>query len=236
MNIILNYENLEINTKIIISNKKTISIEVTSKAELIVRAGKGYSQKRILEILNEKKDWIIEKVRYIRSKNEEVINRTLENGANLYYLGEKYTLELHNNKTKKEVIDTKSKKITLYNSNRDEECIKDQLKKLYKIYAQSYMSERVNYFSRFFDIKYKSTSIKSQKRIWGSCTKDNKLSFNWKIIMANIDVIDYLIVHEMSHMEFKNHSNDFWNEVARIIPDYKEKRKWLKENGFKLEL
>ncbi len=55
-------------------------------------------------------------------------------------------------------------------------------------------------------------------------------------MMANRDIVDYLVVHEMSHIIFKNHSKDFWNKVREILPDYKERRQWLKENGFKLEL
>lgn len=239
MDIILIYDDLEINTKIIISNKKTISVEVTTKAELIVRAGKKYSKKKILELLDGKREWIIEKVKYIKDKNQEIIDRKLENGTKLYYLAKVYILEIHKkeNKTDYDYLDINLKKIKIYLDGKyDEGFIKKQIEKLYKNYGKQYIEKRVEYFNKFFVQKYKSISIKSQKRIWGSCTSDNRLSFNWKIMMADKEIVDYLVIHEMCHMPFKNHSRNFWSAVGKIIPDYKEKRIWLKENGFRLEL
>ena len=70
---------------------------------------------------------------------------------------------------------------------------------------------------------------------WGSCTYKNDLALNYKLIMAPPDVLDYVVVHEMCHMEHKNHSKNFWNRVSSIMIDYKEKRNWLKEHGGKLK-
>ena len=76
--------------------------------------------------------------------------------------------------------------------------------------------------------------VKEQKKRWGSCTSAKKIYINSRIAMANLESIDYIIVHEFCHLIHMNHSKDFYNLVKEIIPNYKDSEKWLKENGYKL--
>ncbi|MDK2827693.1 MAG: hypothetical protein PWP67_485 [Clostridium butyricum] len=71
---------------------------------------------------------------------------------------------------------------------------------------------------------------------WASCTKNNELLFNWRSVMAPSNILDYIIVHELCHMKYKNHSKEFWDSVCEILPDYEIRREWLKNNGIKLDL
>ncbi|MDF2674900.1 MAG: hypothetical protein K0R09_3168, partial [Clostridiales bacterium] len=73
--------------------------------------------------------------------------------------------------------------------------------------------------------------VKEQKTLWGSCSSKDNINFNWKLIMAPQAVLDYIVVHELCHLKHRDHSKNYWNLVEQIIPDHKEKRKWLKENG-----
>ncbi len=88
-----------------------------------------------------------------------------------------------------------------------------------------------NFKDKVTDIK-----VKEQKRRWASCTGKNAILFNWRISMARADVLDYIVVHEMCHMDHRNHSKYFWNRVEEIMPNYKEKHEWLKINGMNLYL
>ncbi|MBK7452806.1 MAG: M48 family metallopeptidase [Anaerolineales bacterium] len=78
--------------------------------------------------------------------------------------------------------------------------------------------------------------ISSARTRWGSCSPDGTLNFTWRLVMAPLEVIDYVVIHELAHLRVKNHSSKFWDVVKAIDPQYKEKRKWLRENGGKLNL
>jgi predicted metal-dependent hydrolase len=73
--------------------------------------------------------------------------------------------------------------------------------------------------------------IKDQKTRWGSCSSKGNLNFNWRLIMAPPRVIEYLVIHELTHLEHPDHSKRFWNKVAKRLPDYAESEVWLKEHG-----
>ena len=82
--------------------------------------------------------------------------------------------------------------------------------------------------------EFKRISIKEQKTRWGSCSSNGTLSFHWKLIFAPKFVRDYVVVHELCHLTYMNHSEDFWNLVASVMPDYKIRRKWLKNHSTEL--
>ncbi|WP_133627269.1 M48 family metallopeptidase [Fonticella tunisiensis] len=78
--------------------------------------------------------------------------------------------------------------------------------------------------------------VKEQKSIWGSCSSRGNINFNWRLIMAPLSVIDYVVIHELCHLKHQDHSSKFWSLVEYVMPDYKEKKKWLRENGGRLKL
>ena len=81
------------------------------------------------------------------------------------------------------------------------------------------------------ELKYDKIIITGAMKRWGSCSSKGNLNFAWRLVMAPIDIIDYVVVHELSHIVHRNHSKRFWEQVETIFPDYKIKRKWLKEYG-----
>ena len=90
---------------------------------------------------------------------------------------------------------------------------------------------RVAYFAKIMNFTYSRITIREQKTRWGSCSSAGGLNFNWKLVLMPEEVLDYVVVHELAHRKEMNHSAAFWNEVAKIMPDYKLYRKWLKEQG-----
>lgn len=108
---------------------------------------------------------------------------------------------------------------------------KDHLACWYKAQALEYITQRVEHYSQLTGLKYKSVRINNATSRWGSCSFRNTLNFTWRLIMAPSKVIDYVVMHELIHLKQRDHSRKYWNEVAHIMPDYRQDERWLKLNG-----
>lgn len=97
--------------------------------------------------------------------------------------------------------------------------------------ALKVIPERVEYFAKVIGVTYGKITIRNQKTRWGSCSSKGNLNFNCLLMLAPPEVLDYVVVHELCHRKQMNHSKAFWLEVEKVLPDYKEVRKWLKEEG-----
>ena len=104
----------------------------------------------------------------------------------------------------------------------------------YQEKALKVFPERTRYFAERIGVTYNRITLRQQKTRWGSCSANGNLNFNWLLILAPPEVLDYVVVHELCHRKEMNHSPRFWNEVKKILPDYENQVKWLKENGWKL--
>ncbi|MBO5564854.1 MAG: M48 family metallopeptidase [Lachnospiraceae bacterium] len=113
---------------------------------------------------------------------------------------------------------------------------KTKLEKRYRQAAKDYIPKRVAFFAEKMGLSYGKVFIRSQRSQWGSCSAEKNLSFNWRLMLSPPRIIDYVIVHELSHLLHMNHSRDFWKEVEKVLPDYRERDRWLKENGGLLEV
>ena len=108
------------------------------------------------------------------------------------------------------------------------------LEKWYRNQAREYITGRVKHFSQKLKLNCNRICIKGQKTRWGSCSSLKNLNFNWLLIMAPAAVIDYVVIHELSHLVEMNHSRKFWQLVESHCPDYQQHRKWLREKGPRL--
>ena len=93
------------------------------------------------------------------------------------------------------------------------------------------VTERVRYFAPLVGVTYNQIAIRTQRTRWGSCSSKGNLNFNCILSLVPSEVLDYVVVHELCHIKELNHSDRFWNEVSRILPDYKTRKQWLKDNG-----
>lgn len=110
------------------------------------------------------------------------------------------------------------------------------LERRYKNAARAKLEARTAYYHTITGGRYTSITVRDQKTRWGSCSSRGTLSFNYRLIFAPPRVLDYVVVHELCHLTHMNHSKDFWNMVASVMPDYKLCKNWLKEHGHELTL
>lgn len=109
--------------------------------------------------------------------------------------------------------------------------INPELEAVYKKKARQQLEARCAYFAELMGVAYNRISIRSAKTRWGSCSARGNLNFHWKLILMPPQVLDYVVVHELAHRKEMNHSPRFWARVEAVLPDYKQRRRWLKENG-----
>ena len=152
----------------------------------------------------------------------------LKDGVTLPYLGREVTLRLLKDDGPARVWLEDG---ALYTSvpGRDDELVRAALVSWYKKMARKVILEKLDRLKG--EHRIGSVSIKSQKTRWGSCSTKGNLNFNWRLVMAPHKVIDYLIVHELTHLEHPDHSKRFWAKVARRCPDYKKHEEWLLTHG-----
>lgn len=110
------------------------------------------------------------------------------------------------------------------------------LERRYIAAAKDYFPKRAAYYAQFTGGSYSRITIRDQKTRWGSCSAKGTLSFNWRLMLAPPAILDYVVVHELCHLTYMNHSASFWKKVESVYPDYRNARKWLKEHGHELVL
>lgn len=219
------------------SNRKTLAIEVETNGEVNVVAPIGTSEEEIIKRVKSKAAWIVQKRYEVRNINVNKINREPVNGESYLYLGRNYTMQLILDKQIKDInVRLFRGKFVVTTYTKDEDKIKVALEKWYREKALQKINERVKYYIHFFNKQPKSIKVKEQKKRWASCTSKDELLFNWRCAMAPAYIIDYIVVHEMCHMYYKDHSKEFWNMVSEVMPDYASRRMWLRDNGIKLDL
>lgn len=226
---------------IVRSNRKTMGITINPDKKIIVRSPENITKKKIHSIVQKKSSWILNKLEEFGEIKPPPAPKEFLSGEKLPYLGRRYRIktitdsEFKDNKVKVKLY--KGKFIIKFSSNllkNDEKRIdrvRDELVNWYRKHAEGKINERVNKYKPKVGVKPNKVKVKKQKKRWGSCSSKNNLNFNWKIIMAPMSVVDYIVVHELVHLKHPNHSKDFWELVETIIPGYKDKQEWLKRNG-----
>jgi predicted metal-dependent hydrolase len=217
-------------SKIIRSRRKNIALVISHDATLIVRAPMRVTIGYIEELVAEKSAWIERKIQEFE-KRPKAEKKTFFEGEEFLYLGKKYKLALTDGlkiETTKE-FNLLFPKVFLWRA-------KSRMHDWYKNQAKEIIAERTKTIAEKLNLKYFSLKISNAKTNWGSCGPKNSLNFNWRLIMAPEGVIDYVIIHELMHIPEKNHSRHFWDKVAAVMPEYKNARKWLRENSKVLTL
>ncbi|ERI95394.1 hypothetical protein HMPREF1982_00259 [Clostridiales bacterium oral taxon 876 str. F0540] len=220
-------------------NRKTISIKITNKGEVIVSAPLKISIEQIEGLIEKKSKWILLKLEEVSTRKVKTQRNFLEEGK-LKFLGEEYELNIYDtfNSNIEIIFDRKNFKVYLPKNIKEDrqDYIRLALEGWYRAKAKIIFEERVRLYAEKLKVFPKRIVIKDQKTKWGSCSSKGNINFNYRVIMAPIEIIDYLTVHELCHLIHMNHSNDFWSKVEGVLPNYKQAETWLKENGNDLNI
>jgi hypothetical protein len=215
--------------------KRTISLQISDKSELVIAAPYFTPMSEINRFVREKQNWIQKTIQ--KRKADSIKNKAKEyiNGEMFYYLGESFPLEVFFEQNERKGLVFWGNRFYLNTGDATENGI-FYFVSWYKKKANQHLRQRVDFFSHEFNLRAKKVKITSAEKRWGSCSADDNLSFSFRLMMAPSDIIDYVIVHELMHIKEKNHSAAFWKLIEAVMPEYKIHRRWLKENNHKFTL
>jgi len=176
-------------------------------------------------------EWVLQKIDEIQKNPAPHFPAEFADGAIFYFKGQAYPLTISADTKLCAITETKLKvpipDSTLSDEDRQEE-IRLDIILWYKKQARQYLTERTQLWCDQMGMAYRSLKITSPTRQWGSCTAQNDIRLNWRVMMAPVEVIDYLIVHEIAHIRHKHHRKAFWDLLEQYIPDYKIRQQFLK--------
>lgn len=221
------------------SNRKTLTISIDESGKVLVRAPYFVKEDCINSLIRNKEAWVLSNLEKMKQLKDEMPSRNYKDLEEFYYLGDVLRLKIIEDAAvllPYAVINKAEREIIVSVKNKNTELIKKCINDLYKKEAGQIIEKRLSYYRGYINKPYKKVSYRNTKTRWGSCSSKGNLMFDYKIIMAPIEIIDYLVVHELSHLIHLNHSTQFWNLVEGIIPEYRERRMWLKRNSSRLIL
>lgn len=214
--------------------RKSISIKITEVGEVLVSAPLYISNERIKELIKSKSKWIIEKLDLM--ENNKAKQGPIES---VMFLGRVYKVHIYEVQESGIRVSLTEEELQVRISKEfkcKEAYVKEAIVVWYKKQAALIYKEKTDQYSKILKVFPNKITIKEQKTRWGSCSSRGNLNFNWKVVMAPDEIINYLVVHELCHMLQMNHSKDFWDLVESVLPDYRVYREWLKVNGSKLRI
>jgi len=217
--------------KIIRSKRRTVSLQINDRAELVVRVPNNFSSEDIQKIIDKNMEWIIRHKEEVRERISWYEPKKFVEGEEFLFLGRRYKLHLLGNLNSSPFL--RSGRIIM---DRDATDRRGSLIRWYMSSAQIELSRRTEYISRRTGLKYSGIKVTWAEKRWGSCSKNGQINYSWRLVMAPENVIDYVVLHELSHTVFRNHSRDFWALVRKHMPDYPSRNKWLRDNAFLLKL
>ncbi|MCC6867014.1 MAG: M48 family metallopeptidase [Ignavibacteria bacterium] len=217
-----------INYNIIRSQRKTIALHINSDATLTVKLPYGVSIAKAEKFIAKKSRWIEKKQAEFITAHEKHKPKQYINGEAFYFVGKRYELEIVPGSKAGLSLTVEGKfKIT-------EKCLeapKHYIEWFYKQFAKQYLVGRTAELANTLGYRYSSIKINSAKTRWGSCSLRGNINYSWRLVMLPAEMIDYVITHELVHLEIHNHSRKFYSRLQSHMPDHKRREKWLKENA-----
>ncbi|WP_432352942.1 M48 family metallopeptidase [Sporosarcina sp. A2] len=198
---------------------KKMQLEIDAFGFITVKAPNGTTKEAIHQQLQKWGSWILERQRERDANKISPLARKYEPIGTFLYLGEERPLH--------ELIHTEG---------LTQEQMKLNLKKFYFTQCKTLIETRIKPYQKDLKVTAKTIDIIDSSQKWGSCNTNKKLAFNYRLAMAPVDVIDYVIVHELCHITHMNHDRSFWRRVGGIMPNYKEKEAYLERMNHRMTL
>jgi len=181
-------------------------------------------------LLSDNLNWVLETKRKYDTYRERAPDRLFEPGETFPYLGDDHEIVVE----PRPAHGVGNGEIRLRQSAVDQSSLKRVLENFYRTRAREHLTDRATAFADSMELSYDRIELRNQRTRWGSCSTNGVLSFNWRLVMAPPDVIDYVVVHELAHLRESDHNDRFWELVEMEIPEYRELSDWLDANSVDL--
>lgn len=212
-------------------HRRKVTISVERDRSVVVHAPAGTTDEAIECVVHAKRHWISEKIRHPQKYQDlpHAPGKELVSGESALYLGRQYRIEL-----------IEDKRVVEFNQRFFVPALKpverkQALREWYNKRASEKILPRVGHFAHSLGVTFNEVRIVDNRYRWGSCTVNDRVNINWRLIKAPAFVVDYVIVHELAHLIEANHTSRFWNVVRTQVPKTEEARAWLRKNGQLLE-
>ncbi|MCA0757892.1 M48 family metallopeptidase [Paenibacillus sp. N4] len=212
-------EHQTIDCQVLYGSRKKISIHIDYLGRVTVKAPNGTGEDTVRSVVAHHGKQIEERLGAIAAARDTPKTREYQEAGKFLHLGRYCFLD--------ELIET---------AGADEEELKNRLKKFYFASCKKIVGERLKIYQAQLKVKPKSVEVVESRTKWGSCSSDKHLTFNYRLAMAPLDVIDYVVIHELCHLTHMNHDRSFWRRVGSIMPNYKDKEAYLTSYGQEMTL
>lgn len=221
---------------------KRISLRVTPE-KVRVSAPVKASRREIEAFIERNQEWILRNWLKLQETVVKPKLRVYESGVRLLYQGEELELQILEKLTQqvKARYVSENRQLIIEHpqalaDDQKQALIREILEKWYKMRARTVFLQKLDFWSKQMGVTYNQFRLKEQKTRWGSCSSLGNINLNWRVIMAPEGVMDYLVIHELAHLRYLNHSQAFWDFVMEFCPDHEESKQWLRQNGQNLVL
>ena len=213
------------------STRKTASIYIERDGQISVLAPSDWSRAQIEAVLERKRPWIYRGLAEWEDLNATRVNREFVSGEGFLYLGKSYRLRI----TEVQRVPLLLKEGYFYLRSDCFENPYEAFKQFYRTKGLLKIRERVSYFQEKLGVVAGEVRVIELKNRWASCSEQH-LNFHWRCMMAPLNILDYIVAHELVHLIHKNHTQAFWGELDKVMPDYLERKEWLRVNGAGLDI
>jgi predicted metal-dependent hydrolase len=230
-------QNNDISYQIVRSRRATADIVIERDGSILVRAPESIPDERIEDMVEAKRYWIYKNLAEWRDLNATRVLREYRNGEGFLYLGRSYRLLLVANQA--EPLLLKNGRFCLQRDLVDKgaiEAAKSAFRDYYIARGSERIAQRLKYYAPKVGVTPHGIDVRELGNRWASCSPNGNLAFHWKCMMAPQSIIDYIVVHELCHFHHLDHTDVFWNEVDKVIPNYGERKEWLRVNGAGLDV
>lgn len=224
-----------IDYRLVYKKRKTLGIYIDVYGNIELRVPPTTKEGAVHRLLEEKWAWILRHQQEQREKTKGFKEKIYRDGEEMLYLGQHYPLKVIVDATRKNFsVALIDEALVIQGPGADEDQMKQVMTSFYKKQCKQIIDQRIRYWQSNFKVKPRKISIRSNKKHWGTCNSNRELTFNWRLAMAPLSVVDYVVVHELCHMVHMNHDRSFWRLVGKLMPDYKEKMAWLEQSHWKM--
>ncbi len=213
---------------------RTWRLEVGAGTGLCIIVPQAFDARRIPAILQARRRWILKTLDWAATQPPPLAHDGYAHGQTLPYRGQPHALNIREQSARPISVTRVDHTLVVSVRRRDGTLIRRALRRWYTQQATAVISQRAADLATRLKLCYRQITIGDQRTRWGSCSRSGRLRFNWRLVLMPPAILDYVIIHELTHLKALNHSKHFWRLVAAACPDYHTHRTWLRKHGPRL--